>query len=178
MREFLFSSNGCSSWESLPRWGGGRGWGCRQCVGLCLSPWIQSVTEYVIFFSIVKTYVFLQNYGKVIKKTEVNFPITAMNKMLISFVQAEQKVNTLNDKFEWKKTRIPKSILMWATSMNANNLRVSWKKYFSCLFSCGKMMLENINHRTVCKYHLAASKVTLISLLSTHYCKRNMVWTD
>lgn len=102
MREFLFSSNGCSSWESLPRWGGGRGWGCRQCVGLCLSPWIQSVTEYVIFFSIVKTYVFLQNYGKVIKKPEVNFPITAMNKMLISFVQAEQKVNTLNDKFKWK----------------------------------------------------------------------------
>lgn len=103
MREFLFSSNGCSSWESLPRWGWGRGWGCRQCVGLCLSPWIQSVTEYVIFFSIVKTYVLLQNYGKVIKKPEVNFPITAMNKMLISFVQAEQKVNTLNDKFKWKK---------------------------------------------------------------------------
>lgn len=24
--------------------------------------------------------------------------------------------------------------------------------------TCGKMMLENINHRTVCKYHLAASK--------------------
>lgn len=105
MREFLFSSNGCSSWESLPRWGGGRGWGCCQCVGLCLSPWIQSVTEYVIFFSIVKTYVFLQNYGKVIKKPEVNFPITAMNKMLISFVQAEQKVNTLNDNFKWKKNK-------------------------------------------------------------------------
>lgn len=105
MREFLFSSNGCSSWESLPRWGWGRGWGCRQCVGLCLSPWIQSVTEYVIFFSIVKTYVFLQNYGKVIKKPEVNFPITAMNKMLISFVQAEQKVSTLNDKFKWKKNK-------------------------------------------------------------------------
>lgn len=105
MREFLFSSNGCSSWESLPRWGWGRGWGCRQCVGLCLSPWIQSVTEYVRFFSIVKTYVFLQNYGKVIKKPEVNFPITAMNKMLISFFQAEQKVNTLNDKFKWKKNQ-------------------------------------------------------------------------
>lgn len=110
MKEFLFSSNGCSSWESLPRWGGGRGWGCRQCVSLCLSPWIQSVTEYVRFFSIVKTYVFLQNYGKVIKKTEVNFPITAMNKMLISFVQAEQKVNTLNDKFKWKKNKDSKII--------------------------------------------------------------------
>lgn len=28
-----------------------------------------------------------------------------MNKILISFVQAEQKVNTLNDKFKWKKNK-------------------------------------------------------------------------
>ena len=32
------------------------------------------------------------------------------------------------------------------------------------IFSCGKMMLENISHRTVCKYHLAASKVSNIAL--------------
>lgn len=168
MREFLFSSNGCSSWESLPRWGWGRGWGCRQCVSLCLSPWIQSVTEYVRFFSIVKTYVFLQNYGKVIKKPEVNFPITAMNKMLISFVQAEQKVNTLNDKFKWKKKQgFQNHFSCEQHQWMLTTYGFLEKKYFSCLFSCSKMMLENINHRTVCKYHLAASKVTHITPVNT-----------